>query len=400
MLGILISINGCVGPVHDESYDIVRSKCRLRKLHYENSSGEKGVTTFYYDENNTNFRTKWELLDGSRSSINYMKYDNKNNLIEKYRIFSDSLTSRVHYIYDDENKLLEEHFWRSDFVSGFASYEYEKDQLVLSHCKGWNGWIYGDILYEYNDSLKTKGFLINEKDTIASIDFKYNSNKDLEKEYWNYNDRWNQTFIYEYETVPNPPESYTSSNVYINESKSFVVEKEEYLFNDSIGGPSFFKYDTSNKLVEKVFERGENFRTVTKYKYDDHGVLFSSHRVYSNGRKAAFFYSYDENRNLTERLFYRSDGVKGYEKYDYESGKLMHADLKNLDSWISGTIQYNHDENGEVIGGEFESTKGLRAQLRFEYDQNNNLKRIFWNFANGMTQEYIFTYRNTDSATW
>ena len=100
---------------------------RIKKLHYENSSDEKGLTTFEYDIYGTMHKAKWELLDGSRNSENYYTYDTKGNLIQKYREFSDGITSNLAYQYDENNNLINEVFERSDGVKGTVTYKYENN---------------------------------------------------------------------------------------------------------------------------------------------------------------------------------------------------------------------------------------------------------------------------------
>ncbi|OQX95304.1 hypothetical protein B6I21_06100 [candidate division KSB1 bacterium 4572_119] len=91
---------------------------RLFKLHYENSSGEKGVTTFDSDKDGNLTVAVWELLDGSRSSINFYTYDKNGNLEKKYREFSDSLFSTQLYEYDSKGNLIYQSYERSDGRKG------------------------------------------------------------------------------------------------------------------------------------------------------------------------------------------------------------------------------------------------------------------------------------------
>jgi len=179
------------------------SKYRIIKLHYENLSGEKGLTAFFYDDNGVMHKARWELLDGSRSSENYYTYDEEGNLIKKYREFSDGITSTVLYNYNDKGNLISEFFDRSDGVTGNTYYEYDKDErLVKAICNGLNGWFYGTIIYKYDvDGRKSKGIIEKDEKQIGTIYFEYNVNGNLIKEYWEFPDSWSQTFIYEYEKV-------------------------------------------------------------------------------------------------------------------------------------------------------------------------------------------------------
>jgi len=179
------------------------NKFRLIKLHYENLSGEKGLTTFFYSGKGIMNQAHWELLDRSRSSENYYTYDEKGNLIKKYRKFSDSITSTQLYKYDDDRKLISEHFNRSDGVTGTTDYEYDKyDKLIKAICNGLAGWFYGVIAYEYDaDDIKCKGIIEKDEERIGIIYYEYDEAGNLIKEYWEFPDSWSQTFIYEYEKI-------------------------------------------------------------------------------------------------------------------------------------------------------------------------------------------------------
>jgi len=80
-----------------------QNEARINNNHYKNSLGERGVTHLFYSLENKNYKTKWELLDGSRYSVNYHFLDQDGNLIRKYREFTDSITSNSFYKYDQKN---------------------------------------------------------------------------------------------------------------------------------------------------------------------------------------------------------------------------------------------------------------------------------------------------------
>ena len=179
------------------------NKFRLIKLHYENLSGEKGLTTFFYSGKGMMNQAHWELLDRSRSSENYYTYDEERNLIKKYREFSDSITSTQLYKYDKKRDLISEHFNRSDGVTGTTDYEYDKyDKLIKANCNGLAGWLYGTIIHKYDfNGRKSKGIIEKDEERIGTIYFEYDEAGNLIKEYWEFPDSWSQTFIYEYEKV-------------------------------------------------------------------------------------------------------------------------------------------------------------------------------------------------------
>jgi len=206
---------------------------------------------------------------------------------------------------------------------------------------------------------------------------------------------WSQHFIYEYEEceVKTPP-SFASSNVFITNTADFQIVKEEYDFNKEMGGPSYYEYGEDGRLVKKVFERSDTFRTVTSYRYDDNGLLTGSFREYPNGLTAEFTYAFDGNRRLLQRSFKRSDGISGSEQYAYnEKEWLTKGIYENFDSWLTGTIDFFHNDAGFITAGHFISVDGYTADISFSYDQYGNVTQIHWEFSFDKTQTYTFEYK-------
>ncbi|MCP4724222.1 MAG: hypothetical protein GY863_04265, partial [bacterium] len=337
------------------------SNDRLLYLHYENSSGEKGKTTFLYDEDGVNYKARWELLDGSRYSFNYHTYDDQGNWIGKYREFSDSLTSNQDFVYDSNNNKMSESFSRSDGVKGNADYEYDSSgRLVRADCKALNGWFVGIIEYEYDESgIRTGASLKNDGQTIGSIVYTYNEENDLSKEYWSFSNGFSQTFNLEYEVPPSKPVSYTSSNVFIANTENFRPVKENYDYSNEGGGPSHFQYDENGRLINKIFERADGLKTETTFKYDDKGLLIESSRRHNDGLVTTFKYNFNKDRKLTTRLLERSDGIKGSETYTYSTdGKLRKAIYDNFDYWLNGIILYEYDDKNNISRGSFKGKDG------------------------------------------
>lgn len=368
---------------------------RLLKLHYENASGEKGVTTFDYHENGNLNIAVWELLDGSRSSINFYTYDKNGNLIKKYREFSDSLFSSQIFEYDDKGNLITELFERSDGVKGVTNYEYdEKGELIKANCKGLNGWFHGIISYTYNEKgRKIRGDIKQKRKFTGTISFSYDENGNLSKEHWDFSGQWSQTFRYEYGRYdPKTSTSYASSNVFFT-NPNYRVIGENYDFSHKTGGPSEYDYDKDGKLVKKVFKRSDGLTTETFYLYDTQKRLIKSYRKYSNGQIAIFNYFYNGDRKLKEKSFKRSDGIAGSETYEYdEIGRLVSAIYDNMDCWLKGTINVSYDKNGNLKNGHYQGENGLNAEIAFSSDKDKNVSKIHWIFSNGMTQTYMFEY--------
>ncbi len=371
---------------------------RLINLHYDNSSGEKGVTIFHYDASGLCQTATWKLLDETRYSHNYLTYAPSGKLTLKYREFSDGLISYNRYEYNEDNNLVKETFERSDSVTGQTFYHYDQNG-VLTHadCRGLNGWFYGIIKYNYLEDTRVGASILNEGDTIGNIAYQYNHFGNLQSETWEFKSGWSQHFMYEYEPFDSTIQpSFTSSNVFITNTARFKVVKEEYDFNKEMGGPSWYEYDQDGWLMKKIFERSDTFKTVTLYTYNKNGLLTRSDRKYSNGLTAVFYYTFDGNRRLIQRSFERSDGASGSERYLYnEKGWLKKGIYENFDSWLTGTIGFEHDESGLINRGNFESEDGYTAEIRFTHDEYGNITRIHWQFSFGKTQTYTFVYEKS-----
>ena len=211
------------------------------------------------------------------------------------------------------------------------------------------------------------------------------------REEWDFDRGFSQTFGYEYEPIPELPVFYTSSNVFLPHQDELPIQ-ENYDYSGQGGGPSYFEYDTYGKLILKTFVRLDGMKTETTFDFDEEGILLKSHRKYINGLTGEFTYRFNGNRKLTERLFLRSDGVKGSEKYVYNNRmELIEAEYINFDTWLTGTIMFENDDQGRPVSGNYTGTP-LNARLTFEYDNSKNPTRIHWEFEDGKTQTYFFTY--------
>ncbi len=204
-LSFMILLIACVRP---ESQPVVKQlkkvdvQYRASRLHYENSSGERGVTTHVYDASGTRTHSIWELLDGSRWSRNTYAVDSAGRMITKSRVFSDGLTSKQTFSYDSAGHMTGETYQRSDGRSGTVQYIFSDDELKeTAVCKGLNGWFHGTIHYRLNEKGQRQAAVITRKGkTLGNITFGYDTAGNLETEIWKLGD-WTQTFRTEYERV-------------------------------------------------------------------------------------------------------------------------------------------------------------------------------------------------------
>ena len=368
---------------------------RLQKLYYENSRGEQGITTYYYDRGGFNYLAHWQLADSSRSSLNYHEIDTNGKLLRKERIFSDGISSDRNFEYDSVGQLFRQDFKRSDGVTGTTSYQYDdKGLLSMADCKGLNGWFHGQIHYHYEDGIKTGAMLMRDSDTIGSIQYVYDENR-LEYESWDFNGQWDQTFQYEYARAVT--QTFTYSNVHLLESPWFRVSEEYHDYNGQEGGPSYYKYDGDNRLESKEYIRSDGMRTSTIYEYDTTGLLRYSYMAYPDGDTALFHYWYNINRELLVRTWEHPDGTRGSETYRYDdNGFLYEGEYENMDGWMNGILRFDNDETGTLTRAVYKGNDGLDALLTFSYDHNFNLVKTHWEFSDGRTQSYSFRYDPPD----
>lgn len=385
---------GCSNDTAPQTEDA--KMIRITKLQYENTSGENGVTTFFYDDNGLMTKARWELLDGSRYSENYLSLNKRGQVIRKYREFSDNLTSDNWYEYDDDGNLIGEKFERSDGNTGTTQYIYdENNKRTKADCDGLNGWFFGDIDYNHNDEGRiVSADITRDGENIGTIAYTYNEHDSLETEIWDFGGEWGQTFRYEYEEYQMPQRiNYTSANVFIANPDKYRVKIENYDYNNEQGGPSYYEYETGGKLVKKTFERSDGLKTETTFEYNDIGLLLKSYRAYHDGKTGTFEYVYNGNRKLIERLFKRSDGFEGSEYYEYDGkGLLKKALYKGFDTWLNGEITFTHDEQGNLITGFFKGENDFDANIEFTCSDSGNVTKIHWKFTFDQTQTYQFEY--------
>lgn len=368
---------------------------RISRLIYENSSGENGITFYDYNEKNLSDMALWELLDGTRFSLNFHFYDGRNNMIKKVREYSDLRNSVQIYTYDEESRLLSEEFILMDTSRGISSFEYDvSGRLVLIKCNAYNGWINGQIkIYYRQNGLRKNGELIQNGKTTANIIYDYDENGNLKYEVWEFVSGWKQTFLYEYEKYYDGESiRFTSPNPFVFDLSS-PVRREEYRYRDKISGPSNYFYGADGKLIKKTYERTDGFKTDTYYLYDGNGLLTRAFRIYSDSKRALFRFRYDSKKLMTEKEFFMNDRSNGKDNFNYDSsGRLVTATYKNSDMWLNGTINFVNGENGLPVCGKYKDEKGFDAEISFEYGEDSTLRKIIWKFSDGSDQEYTYFY--------
>lgn len=370
---------------------------RIIKQEYVNTNGEIASTRFKYDKAGKFIRAFWSLDDKSRSSVNYYEYDTKDRLISAYREFSDSLTSFECFTYDSLGNKVSEHFYRSDGVNGSASYRYSDKGIELAEFNNHKGWLSGTLRYTCNEQKKRESAILMKNDKIiCNVSYEYDKNQNLAKEYWNFQGRWFQSFTFHYEKTDRGKNYYSSP--FLTCWENYRISREEYTYNDELGGPSVYEYDDAGLLTKKVFLRSDSLFTTSLYIYDSERKLVRSIRAGSDGNTIRFSYTYDENNRLIQRTYTRADTLAGLEAYWYnQDGDLIKAYIRNFDGWLTGTINFNHDVLGYLTTGQFTGEDGFDALLTFCYNDVGLPGEILWKFTFGKFQRYRFEYEASDT---
>jgi len=364
----------------------------LATLHYENSSGERGISFFETNEDGLPTRGIWMLEDGSRSSIN--RYSTKgDHVVLATRLFSDGRTS-TETVEVEDGRLAIERFERSDGISGFARYEYDaQGRLTRIVCDRAKGWFTGEIVPLPDDAGRlASANILKDGERIGSIAYGYDSDGNLAREHWTVGD-WTQTFGFEYQRCDDAERRAISLNAFAKPSPHRVISKETYDFSGEGGGPSTFAYDDAGRLVAKTFVRSDGLSTQTDYLYECSGVVSHAYRRYSTGKAAVFTYAFDGNGMIVRRTWVASDGARGSETYERnEVGNPVRARFESMDGWLTGDLEFVSSEDGKLVSGTYRGDDGVTAELGFDYDDVADLRVIRWKFPSGKSQTYTFEY--------
>jgi len=183
------------------------------------------------------------------------------------------------------------------------------------------------------------------------------------------------------------------SSPFLTMTSDHKIIRENYSYNDKIGGPSEYFYDQKGLLYKKEFIRSDGFRTITFFEYLEDGRLKSSTRMLSDGRKTIFSYAYNAANHLVSRVSLIGDSIVSNESYIYDTGGLLvKAIYRNVDGWLTGIVDFTNTAEKLLASGKFKGEDGSSAEIRFTYNPEGLLKEIRWLFSDGTFQVYAFEY--------
>jgi YD repeat-containing protein len=373
--------------------EYVRDGFRVSRVLYHNTLGERGATEFRYDANGRIVHAWWELTDRSKHSTNTYQYNHRGQLVSVFREFSDTITSFEVFTYDERGNRIAERFCRSDRVRGTATYHYDgSDRRLRATFQRHKGWLDGEAMFQYDDrGVVTGGVLMDDADTTARISYLYDTHGNLATEEWHFAQGWSQTFTYEY--VPAACKAWCIPDPLVSNSCQFRVVREEYMFNDTLGGPSVYVYGAGGNLLTKTFTRSDGLKTVTSYVHDPSRRLLRSIRRGADGAEHIFLFDYDQGGRLILKTQKAGDIPISTTAYYYDGqGRVIRQVLHNVDGWLTGVLSFDHDSRGRVQRGHFRGHGAVAADVTYEYNNDDCLSSVDWQFASGTTQKYRFLY--------
>lgn len=379
--------------MHAQPPEHVREGSRVSRLTYSNTLGERSSTEFCSDADGRIVSAFWQLADGSKHSTNTYQYNHRGQLVSVFREFSDSLTSFEVFTYDERGNRVAERFCRSDRVRGTATYHYDAPgRRVGATFQRHKGWLDGEAVYNYDRAgVLTSGVVMNDADTVAVISYVYDARGNLADEEWRFAQGWSQQFHYEY--VPVVCQVWGLPDPLITNTCRFRVVREEYSYNDTLGGPSVYTYGPEGDLIRKSFTRSDGLRTVTSYVYDPSRRLVRSTRREGDGTEHIFLFEYDRaGRTILKTQLAGGVPISTHAYYYDAEGKVLRQVLQNVDGWLTGLLSFETDDRGRIQRGLFRGQGSIRATVTYGYDDNECLRTVRWRFSSGTTQEYRYAY--------
>jgi YD repeat-containing protein len=391
----LMSVLICalVSSAPAQPFEHTQEGFRLSRILYENSLGEKATTEFYYDADGHVSSAWWELTDKSKHSTNTYQYNHRGLLVSVFREFSDNISSFEAYTYDDRGNRIAERFCRSDRVRGTAAYRYDASgRRVRATFQRHKGWLDGDVAYHYDGAGRLRSAtLLNDVDSTGRITYEYDSSGNLSREIWRFTQGWTQTFVYEY--VPTTCRMWSLPNPLVTNTCQYRVVREEYSYNDTLGGPTTYEYAPEGFLARKTFTRSDGVKTVTTCEYDPERRLIRSVRRGVDGAESEFLFEYDRAGRMILRTQMSGGAVVSTESYQYDGqGRVQREIMQNVDNWITGMVTFESDSRGRLKRGHFQGYGAIAADLTFAYDDEECLREVRWQFSSGLTQRYTYAY--------
>lgn len=241
----------------------------------------------------------------------------------------------------------------------------------------------------------------------SSIYFLYKQNKIVEKNETRFyqEGRVNLKYIYLYNNDGN----IMKITIYRNE---ILWEKLIYEYNENGLPIRLFEIDADGKITEKedwkynkdkISSKNEygDYPTKYNYLYDENGKLIeetTTHTFLDNSKfRYTKRYEYQNNKILKEVHF--NDSIQTAVKdYIYNGLKLIKTinifSGKDNSRFIKTVTEYNDGKTSK------ETIEDKEKTVIKEFDENENVIRLFYQFNNNQTDEYIYQYTFDDKKNW
>lgn len=161
----------------------------------------------------------------------------------------------------------------------------------------------------------------------------------------------------------------TSRTIYTYDTDGNII-KEDFYYNDRLRHYTEYEYDENGIMISDTnytnLDNGEVHEIRTEYIYNDNGIL-SAKQTYQNGHESySHHYEYDEQDRLIKDTSYGR--INSYCSYSYdENGNL--SEITNYGEFGVTITDYTYDENNRLIKAEDYHDGELMYTYEYEYEE-------------------------------
>ncbi len=186
-----------------------------------------------------------------------------------------------------------------------------------------------------------------------------------------------------------------------NQKQKFILARLDYENPTGEKGTTYFDYESNGLSNLSLWELTSGLRfSLNFHYYDSNGNLIKKFREYSDHKNTLQLYTYNNKNKLIAEEFILQDTSRGISNFEYDSnGNMIRINCIAYNGWLNGTINIGYDESGLRKKGELFQKGKRSAEIFYTYDENNNLIKEEWKFANGWYQIFNYIYELADSKT-
>lgn len=189
-----------------------------------------------------------------------------------------------------------------------------------------------------------------------------------------------------------------------------TVEGSNYIRYDSVGnvvydgffGKNEYRYDNHKRVTEKIRYSGTSKVQKFTYKYNSAGLKIEE-AVYFRSRinkeklelRSVYRYKYDKNKRLIEKVGSPYSGVSKGIVYTYnQAGNLIEEISFVGKSHVTEKITYRYDDKNNMVEKILSSGNGRAFwKVQYKYDEYGNVIELMNRYAdNTPYSKYIYLY--------